>query len=230
MPGWPLRDHVLWTLGGLALLLLAGPALQPQVPAWAWALAAAVCATGAAVAGVSLRRTYPHDRLGACNVVTLARWVIAAGLVAPLVAGSPSGWGVVAAASAALALDGVDGWLARRERRVSDFGARYDMEVDSALALILSLHALGTAGPLVLVLGLARYAFVLAALGLPWLQGPLPERFSRKTVCVLQIGTLILLQIPGVAPPVAAALVAAAAGALAWSFGRDILHLRRVRT
>ena len=48
----------------------------------------------------------------------------------------------------ALSLDGVDGALARRQMLESRFGAAFDMEVDSAFALVLSiLAALGPAGP-----------------------------------------------------------------------------------
>ncbi|MFH7468205.1 CDP-alcohol phosphatidyltransferase family protein, partial [Pseudomonas syringae group genomosp. 7] len=77
---------------------------------------------------------------------------------------------------------GVDGWLARRSGLVSRFGARFDMEVDAALALILSLHLLaGTAvGAEALVLGLARYAFVAAGLAWPWLSADLPPTDRRK--------------------------------------------------
>ena len=44
---------------------------------------------------------------------------------------------MAALAGFALALDGVDGHLARRFDQVSDFGARFDMEVDAALILVL---------------------------------------------------------------------------------------------
>ena len=229
-PGRVVPAFAFWTLAGLSAIAIAGPLLFPEVPLRGWALSVLAQGMGAVIAGLALRRSFPHETLGACNVVTLARMTIVAGLVAPLVFGAASGWALVAVASLALALDGLDGWLARRDRRASDFGARFDMEVDAAFALVLSLHALGTAGPLVLVLGLARYAFVAASLFLPWLARPLPERFGRKAVCVLQLAALILLQVPGIPPPVAFALVAVASAALGWSFGRDILHLWRARS
>jgi hypothetical protein len=86
----------------------------------------------AAVAARALHRTYPHDRLGLCNVITLARLALTASLVAPLISGAQPSWAVFAVAVVALGLDGFDGWLARRQGYVSDFGARFDMEVDSA--------------------------------------------------------------------------------------------------
>jgi phosphatidylglycerophosphate synthase len=228
-PDWVVTAFALWALAGLLALALAGPLLLPPVPMPGWVLSGVLYTIGAVAVGAALRRSYPHETLGACNVVTLARMTIVASLVAPLTFGPSSGWIVFGLASVALALDGVDGWLARRDRRASEFGARFDMEVDSAFALVLSLHALGTAGPLVLVLGLARYAFVVATLFLPWLARPLPERFSRKVVCVVQLATLILLQVPFIPPPAATLLVTAASLALAWSFGRDIAYLRRLR-
>ena len=165
-----------------------------------------------------------------CNIVTLVRLALAAALLAPLV-GDAAPWAVFAVALLALALDGVDGWLARRESRVSAFGARFDMEVDSALALILALNAWasGTTGAIVLLIGLPRFAFASAAWALPWLGRPAPERFSRKAVCVLQLGTLIALQLPPVAADLANPVVAVVALALLWSFGRDILWLWRTR-
>jgi phosphatidylglycerophosphate synthase len=38
-----------------------------------------------------------------------------------------------------LALDGLDGWLARRFGLASAYGARFDMEVDGFLILVLAL-------------------------------------------------------------------------------------------
>ena len=61
------------------------------------------------------------------------------------------------------------------------------------LALVLALLAWsgGAAGWVVIVLGLPRYLFALAALALPWLRRPVPDVMSRKAVCVLQLGTSV---------------------------------------
>ena len=185
----------------------------------------------AAGIGMLMRRHYPHSQLGACNVVTLLRAALVCALLAPLADGRGAGWAVAAVAGAALVLDGADGWLARRAGLVSRFGARFDMEVDAALALTLSLHLLvGTElGPEVLLLGLARYAFVAAGLALPWLRADLPPRFGRKAVCVLQLAMLILLQTPLLASTPALWLARLTVLALLWSFGSDILWLRARR-
>ena len=88
-------------------------------------------------------------------------------------------------------------WTARwRGRRglASEFGARFDMETDALLMLVLCLLVLhfGKAGAWVLAAGVMRYAFVLAARLWPWLARPLPPSRRRKAVCVVQITSLIV--------------------------------------
>ena len=223
----------------------AGFALSTGLAAGlAWMTAQALGADGAAQAGAAagflgaaagigilMRRHYPHSRMGACNMVTLLRAALVCALLAPLAEGRGAGWGVAAVAGLALVLDGADGWLARRTGLVSRFGARFDMEVDAAMALVLALHALiGTPlGPEVLLLGLARYGFAMAGLALPWLRADLPPRLGRKAVCVAQLAALILLQTPLPAEAQAVWLARLTVLALLWSFGRDILWLHRRR-
>ena len=224
----PVVAFVLLSLGAAGLLAATGAALFGP---GATIAGLAVPGAGAATAAALMQRRYPHAALGACNGVTLARLALVALLVMLLLAARQPHWIVFALAALALSLDGVDGWLARRRGLTSGFGARFDMEVDSALALVLALHAWagGGAGALVLVLGLPRYAFGAASLVRPWLARPLPDRFGRKVVCVLQLGTLIALQLPLPADMPATLLVAGVAAALAWSFGRDVLWLHRTR-
>ena len=78
--------------------------------------------------------------IGPANLVTAVRAVLvaaiaAAGLAppAPRVAAA-----VVVVGTVAALLDLLDGWLARRTGTASAFGARFDMEVDAALILVLS--------------------------------------------------------------------------------------------
>lgn len=184
--------------------------------------------------GVSAR--YPHAVMGFCNGATMARLVLVAVLVAGLVVGlfaqDTPAWPIFAVAVLAFALDGLDGWLARREGLTSAFGARFDMEVDSALALVLALLAWqsGTVGAYVIILGLPRYVFWLAQFAFPWLNGALPERFSRKVVCVVQIFALILALFPPVPAIVASGIAILSAVGLVWSFGADVRLLSRART
>jgi phosphatidylglycerophosphate synthase len=146
-------------------------------------------------------------------------------------AAPPVGASVVVIASVAAALDGVDGWLARRTRTASAFGARFDMETDALLILVLSALAWksGKTGAWVLASGLMRYAFVAAAAIWPWLQAPLEPSRRRQTICVVQIVTLIAALLPSVGPTPASAIAAAGLAALAWSFLVDILWLWRLR-
>lgn len=237
----PAAETVAWQFAPVALahgaaLFAASYAIWPEGTGAARALPLAAYALMTAAVSVGLARGYPHRRLGACNAVTHGRATLVALLAAPLAApgllADPGlGWTAFALAALALALDGVDGWLARRGGLASRFGARFDMEVDAAFALLLALLAWqgGKAGAWVLVLGLPRYAFVGAAVLVPWLRAPLPERWSRKAVCVLQIGALIALLAPPLAPPWSAWLAGAVAVPLLWSFAMDVLWLRRRR-
>jgi phosphatidylglycerophosphate synthase len=111
----------------------------------------------------------------------------------------------------------------------SAFGARFDMETDAALLLVLAVLAwqLGKAGPWVLAVGLMRYAFVAAGAAAPWLRDPLPPSFRRKAVCAVQMVALVAALAPIVAPRASALLAAAALAALCYSFAADVRWLRR---
>ena len=211
---------------GLLTCALTGALVGPTFAATALVAMSA----GVALAAALMRRGYPHHDLGLCNLVTLLRLALTSILVAALVV-PLSGWIVVGIALFALALDGIDGWLARLGGHVSDFGARFDMEVDAALGLILALLAWASesVGAVVLLLGLPRYVFVAASAIWPWMANPLPERLGRKIVCVIQIMALVILQAPVVDGPLASAILVTASIALIWSFGRDVLWLWRSR-
>jgi phosphatidylglycerophosphate synthase len=228
----PRRSYAAAALAVFAALLVAHPFAYPDASPSLWLPALCGYAAASLATAVLLGRHFPHSELGWCNIVTQIRLAIVALLATPLATGAGAGgWAVALFALAALALDGADGWLARRQGLCSGFGARFDMEVDAGLALVLALHALaaGSAGPVVLVLGLARYAFVAATFAAPWLAAPLPASRARKAVCVGQLATLIVLQAPFASGAATEALYLAAAAALAWSFGRDIRWLYRAR-
>lgn len=217
-------------LGGTGLTLaiaivLVGPTLVPL------SLALAGYGVGAIFAATMMRSGYPHSTLGTGNIVTVLRMGLVAALLAPL-GGIALPWALTVVATLALVLDGFDGFYARREGRVAAFGARLDREVDSALGLILALNVwvAGVFGPVILLLGLPSYAFMVAGCFLPWLKRPLPESFARKLVCVVQVAALIALNAPiwptwGIVP-----VVVGVAGALLWSFGRDVIWLWRSRS
>jgi phosphatidylglycerophosphate synthase len=174
---------------------------------------------------------HPFPRFGAANFVTMLRLSLVAG-VAGLIDEPPSqpiAWLAVGAVVLVVVLDGVDGWLARRSREISAFGARFDMEVDAALILILSvlvwLH--GKAGAWVIVCGLMRYGFVAAGWVLPWMAGPLRSTIRGKSVAVGQSIGLGAALLPIVAVPLSVIVAAVTLAMLVWSFAVDIAWLKR---
>ena len=230
----PLRSPAPAALDAALVMGAAAPVVL--LLAWAAAgvgagLAAAAIGWAAAMAAVArgVALGHPHVRFGTANLVTTARAGAVAVLAAVAVEGGAPSWPLVAAAGAALALDGVDGLAARTVGRASDFGARYDMEVDSVLALVLAVlvWSAGPHGAWILILGLPRYAFGLAARLVPALGAPLPPSRARKAVAVQQMGTLVVLLIPGLPAGLGAGLALASLGTLGWSFGRDVARLGR---
>ena len=172
------------------------------------------------------------SRFGLANQVTLLRsglvCLAGGGLLASGHAPGMS-WSLAGVIAAALALDAIDGWLARRLQLVTAFGARFDVEVDALLLLILALLVWQThqVGAWVLVVGLLRYGFVLAGLVLPWLNAGLPPSRRRKAICAQQGVTLLVCLLPPVLPALASALAAIAVAALILSFALDVYWLAR---
>lgn len=137
-------------------------------------------------------------------------------------------WPAVALGAVALALDGVDGQVARR-RGTTRAGAAYDETVDALFVLVLSVALVPLWGPWCLIPGVLHYAFrLIGRVRTVWRQ-PLPTRFSRKVIAAAQ-GILLLAAGTPLAvsiPPLGIACVAAAVVSLLVSFGRDILWLER---
>ena len=225
----PVRRFAVLAVVGAVLVATLGGLLFASAGVAAIAVGVAVFAVGASVAAWRLHRRHPHARLGYANAVTLLRLTLVSTLVIPLVGVSPAPVAIIAVATISLSLDGVDGWLARRQGLSSAVGGSFDMEVDSVFALVLAVLAVVVGGApwIVLLLGLPRYLFWVAGVIWPWLYDPLPPRYSGKVVAVIQMITLIVLQVPGLPHPLVIALTLGVLGALAWSFGRDIVWLWR---
>jgi phosphatidylglycerophosphate synthase len=194
---------------------------------------AAIAYTAAICLGLAggLRRA-GRNRFGPADKVTLARSTLV-GCVAALVADTADQAApvvpVIAMTLVALLLDGVDGQVARRTGTASELGARFDMEVDAFLILVLSGYVAVQIGPWVLAIGLMRYAFIAAGQALAWLRVSVPSSMAGKVVAVVQ-GVVLLVATAGVLPlPVTSAAVAVALAALVWSFGRSVLWLYRQR-
>lgn len=215
-------------LVGVILLSAAGLGGSPPLPL---AVGAGLFTGAMGVGMLAFMRSYPHHMVGWCNAATVFRLMLVSVLASWLFDTPQTPWAAVGLATVAFALDGLDGWLARREGYASDFGARFDMEVDSIFAMVLALLAYrtGLVGWYVLLLGLPRYLFFCAQFVLPWLNKDLPPRFSRKVVCVLQIAVLILILLPILPATVAKLLTIAVLAVLGWSFWIDIRWLGRSR-
>jgi len=223
--------HILGDLaGGLAVALIAVGATW-----WLLGLPASYVLIGAAVyaclAGLVLwtRPSHmPGPGIGAANRVTLGRAALAVPVFAlsvqPGALGERGAWYVIVLATTALVLDGFDGRIARRTGTQTEFGARFDMEVDAALIMALSVMVWrsGRVGPWVLLIGLMRYGFVGASWVVPALRRELPPSLRRKVGAVVQ--GIVLLVALGPIIPVWMAVAAAAAGLalLSYSFAVDV--------
>jgi phosphatidylglycerophosphate synthase len=211
----------------VALLTVVQGALGLGAVGWTAGLAAST--TGAALLAVGLHRT-GTTRFGPANIVTLVRATLGqavAALVAASFAGLDHRGLLVSLTAVALALDLVDGRVARGTGSVTALGARFDMETDAFLILVLSLAAWPIVGWWVIAIGLARYALLLAEGVWPWLRVPVPRRQWRKVVAGVQ-GVTLAFVVSGLVPTVVgAALLLVALGLLAESFGRDVVWLSR---
>jgi phosphatidylglycerophosphate synthase len=234
LPDAPLRASAVSTsLVGLCAVASLAAAARSGLPVsdlYAWKAPAAFAISMIVSLGF-LQQHHPFARFGPANQVTTIRALgvaLIVGLVGEL--RLPVLAATAAAASVVVTmLDGVDGWLARRHRIVSAYGARFDMEVDALLILALSILAwrFEKAGVWVLASGVMRYAFVIAGLWWTWLRAPLPPSRRRQAVCVVQVAVLTIVLVPFVTTPVSTAIAATALAALVYSFSVDTLWLWR---
>jgi phosphatidylglycerophosphate synthase len=170
--------------------------------------------------------------LGPADRITLLRATLVggvAGLTADSFQRSIHPLALVVLAAVALVLDAVDGQVARRTGTTSGLGARFDMEVDAFLILVLSVYVAQHFGWWILAIGAARYAYAAAGLVLPWLRRPAPARYWCKVVAAIQ-GIVLTFAAAGFLPrwAITTAIVVALA-LLAESFGREAWWLSQHR-
>jgi len=234
LPDAPLRaSAVTTTLILLAALVCLAQIARSGLPLGAsYALKSSAAFAGMMAISIGfLQRHHRFERFGPANQITTARAMLVA-LIASLI-GEPRvpevAFSAVAAGVLVTMMDGVDGWLARRHRIASAFGARFDMEIDALLILVLAVLSwqFGKAGAWVVLSGLLRYAFVAAGSWAAWMNAPLPASRRRQTICVIQTAALTLVMLPAIAPPVSTVVAAASLCALVCSFLVDILWLWR---
>ncbi len=145
-----------WSIVHAALLLLAAAAVAAGAPLSLVSACAAI--SFAAMLYRGRGRWTPAGRFGAANAITFMR--LGGILALPWLAPLP----LACLALALFALDGIDGWLARRSGLASEFGEYADKESDALLVLVLCLvlyRLPAGLGAWVLVPGLLRYLFVL---------------------------------------------------------------------
>ena len=182
------------------------------------------------VVAVAANRRLRGGSFGLANQLTLLRSALVCLIGSALLASGQApieSWSMSALVATALALDSLDGHVARRLGLASAFGARFDMEVDALLILILTLLVwqAGRADAWVLAIGLMRYGFVLAGRLCAWLRVPLPPSRRRQTVCAVQGMALLVCLLPPVTPWIAGLTAGIALAALAGSFAADLRWL-----
>jgi phosphatidylglycerophosphate synthase len=139
----------------------------------------------------------PNGRFGVANGVTAVRLLLVATCAVALA--HISNLALALAVIVVLALDGVDGWLARRLGFASEFGGHFDMESDAALVLVMTQalwlrHQLGF---WIVIPGLLRPMFVLwQASGLASRYAPSRTMFGRVAFAALAIGVAAAWQLP----------------------------------
>ncbi len=194
--------------------------------------AAATFAVAMAIA-IGFIDEHPFSSFGPANCVTTVRLMLlalATGLIGegtgPRVAGA-----AVVLTGIIATLDGVDGGLARRSRMASAFGARFDMETDALLIMVLSIlvwrHE--KAGAWILLGGAMRFGFVAAGSLLPWMAGPLAPTYRAKVAAVGHMLGLGVALAPFVPAPFSAGVAALTLAVLSWSFAIDVGRLWRQR-
>lgn len=207
----------------LALLVTLATAVGLGTAGWVTGIAFGVITWAALSRGLYRAGL---DTFGPANWVTLSRATLV-GCVAALVADSFQRSAPLAVmitiAVVALVLDAVDGQVARRTGTAFGLGARFDMEVDAFLILVLSVYAARSTGAWVLAIGAMRYAYVVAGWAMRWLRRPVPTRYWRKVVAAIQ-GIVLVAAAAGLLPnPVIVAALVAALALLLESFGRDVI-------
>ena len=184
------RYHAALCLGALGVSLFLDRS---------WPVAACGAASIGALVAVSRERWPSVRSFGWANAVTALRvaliWAVGARLTKapePLLAVIVLGL---------YALDGLDGYLARRRDTPSEFGALFDMEADAYFVLTVELVAFqrDLVGPWILVTGVLRYLYVLVCAFVPARRPDVPRtRFGRLAFTGLALGLVFLFALPGV--------------------------------
>ncbi|PWH13372.1 MAG: hypothetical protein DDG59_14365 [Anaerolineae bacterium] len=211
---------------------------------WAWTLAAgAFCVYVLVVLWKALPYNYRVEDgkffayFGAGNLLSLLRGWFLAALAGFIVTPHPSGWlswlpGIL------YILNGVcdffDGFLARRTHQVTVMGERLDMSLDGLGVLFASLllYRYGTLPGWILLVGMARFVFLLAAKLREKLGkhvDELPPSTLRRALAGAQMGFLGGALLPVFTPPATVWAGACFSIPFLLNFGRDLLWMNGIR-
>jgi phosphatidylglycerophosphate synthase len=169
-------------------------------------------------------RYTPRGTFGSANAVSALRlagvsWLGSLGYDAPALV-------VSAAVLILMALDGLDGFLARRFGLASDFGAHFDAEVDALLVITLGaiLWQRERFGAWILWPGLLRYGYLLLLLAVPG-RGVEPRSVTGR----LAFGIVVFGLLGALLSDTTIARAGAIAGTLlvSLSFGRSLYYSYR---
>jgi len=225
-----LAEWLAWSVVLFAVLLGLSELLSPAItsPMAVWVTVVGV------YAGLVGLLAYQRAVSGMAGRVTLVRALITIYLLGLL--WSPAvyqtfGFELGLMGLVALLLDGLDGHLARHRGETTLAGARFDMETDAAMILVLSVAVWlsGRAGLWILLMGALRYVFVASAWLWPWMSQPLPDSLRRKVICVVQVSVLLLVLPMWLPGPMATAVLLIGLALLLYSFGVDTLWLWKHR-
>lgn len=171
---------------------------------------------------VAWERWTPPGRFGASNALTALR-VGLLGLLPPAATAGPGA--LISISLLILTTDVMDGWLARRDNLVSEFGAFFDKESDALFLLVLCALAVfrGRVAPWILGVGLLRYGFVVLLFLVPGARKSEQRSSWARYVYGAMIVALLASFFPY--PNLYEPLVALAAGALVLSFARSLWRI-----
>lgn len=183
-----------WHAAGLLAALVVALFLDRS-----WPVAAFGVASLAALVGSQRGAWTSSGRFGWANAVTALRAAIIWGVGVRL-HGAPDML-LALVVLGLFALDGVDGYLARRHGTASGFGALFDMETDAFFVLVveLVLFQRDNLGAWILATGVLRFVYVLARALIPARRpDAVRSRFGRFAFTGLALGLFFAFALPGV--------------------------------
>ncbi len=173
------RIHAFVMLVGCSVALAAGEA---------WPYVAVAALSFAVLVALGRGAHTPSGAFGWANALTTLRFALASSI--GLVPESVPLWVLGATVLTVFALDGLDGFVAKRRGEASVFGAYFDMETDAYFVLLAGIVLLerGRYGAWILVAGLLRYVYVITLALVP-ARGEEPRSsFGRHAFTSLMLG------------------------------------------